>query len=100
MLWIKNKTILNTTQWYAGAGEPNVDYVDYVVYEPSIMFDWILERRRNTDSVYQPLNDGDVPGLIVDVSKIFPDTTKPIFRERLTPNIFVEKYLEKISAAE
>lgn len=97
---VKVKTIKRTDKWFEDKGEANVDYVKHMLYEPSIMFDWILERRQNPDSVYQPLNDGDVPGLIVDVSKILPDTTKPIFRERLTPNIFVEKYLEKISATE
>ena len=97
---VKVKTIKRTSEWFEDKGVANVDYVKHMLYEPSIMFDWILERRQNPDSVYQPLNDGDVPGLIVDVSKILPDTTKPIFRERLTPNIFVEKYLEKISALE
>jgi hypothetical protein len=97
---IRVKTIKRTDKWFRNDGVANVDYVRHLLYEPSIMFDWILERREMTDSIYKPFDDGTVPGLIVDMTHVVPDTTKPIFTERITPNIFVEKYMEKINAAE
>lgn len=97
---VRVKTIKRTEKWFRNDGVANVDYVRHLLYEPSIMFDWILERRAMSDSIYKPFNDGNVPGLIVDMTHVVPDTAKPIFTERISPNIFVEKYMEKINAAE
>lgn len=97
---VKVRTIKRTNKWFEDEGEINVDYVEHLLYEPSIMFDWIHNRRQKPDSVYHAINDGEVPGLIVDVTHILPDTTNPIFKKRTKPNIFVDKYIEKLKAAE
>ncbi len=94
---IKNKTIKRTKEWYNGNGIANVDFVKYFVYEPSIMFDWILKKRNLPDSVYMPVEENGIPGLLVDGSKIEIDENEPLFEERPEPNLFIDVYKKKIN---
>ena len=93
---IKNRTILKTTEWYTGDGKPNVDYSQYMVYEPSIMFDWIMKLRNQNDSVYKAFDDNGVPGLYIDVRNVQFDANEPLFMPRNEPNLFIEHYYKKI----
>lgn len=95
---IKIRTIKRTDSWYIGDGQPNVDYVEHLLYDPSIMFNWIEAKRMANDSVYLPINDGVVPGLMVDATHVQFNPERPIFRERTRPNLFIDKYFEKLKA--
>lgn len=96
---IKNKTIKRTKEWHNGNGIANVDFVKYFVYEPSIMFDWILKKRNLPDSVYMPVEENGIPGLLVDGSGIEFDENEPLFEERPEPNLFIDVYKKKINIA-
>lgn len=88
--------ILRTKTWYEGTGKPNVDYVNVQTYDPSMMFDWILQQRLRNDSAFVPVLLDDVPGLLVDcTTKPLPEE-KPYFVKRQAPNLFLDIYHKKI----
>lgn len=93
---VKYSTLRNTDNWYEGNGKANEDYVLYSVYEPSIMFDWVMNKRLNSGSELHPMEENGVPGLIVDMTNVQFDENEPFFMPRTEPNLFINHYLEKI----
>lgn len=88
--------ILRTKAWYEGTGKPNVDYVNVQTYDPSMMFDWILQQRFRNDSAFVPVLLDDVPGLLVDCTTKPLPAEKPYFVKRQAPNLFLDIYHKKI----
>lgn len=97
---IKDRTIRRTEKWHSGNGKRNVDFVEYFVYEPSIMFDWILKKRTQPDSVYTPQEDNGIPGLVVNGTEVDPAENESFFENRPEPNLFIEHYKKKITASQ
>lgn len=97
---VKYSTIRNTDKWYEGNGKINEDYVIYSVYEPSIMFDWVMNQRLNAGNEYKPIVENGVPGLLVDVTNVTFDESEPFFMPRTEPNLFINHYLEKINVSD
>ena len=97
---VKYSTIRKTDKWYEGNGEINEDYVVYSVYEPSIMFDWVMNKRLNSGSEYKPVEENGVPGLMLDVTQVTFDESEPFFMPRTEPNLFINHYLEKIKMSD
>ena len=94
---IKNKTIKRTKNWFTSDGINNIDYVNYFVYEPSIMFQWILDKRISTNEKYLPVDENGIPGLLVnEISKPINEN-EPLFVDRADSNIFISKFRKKIS---
>ncbi|MDD2285474.1 MAG: hypothetical protein PHQ11_08765 [Paludibacter sp.] len=94
---VKQSLIRKTDSWYEGEGEPNVDYVTYSVYEPSIMFDWIMDIRSKNGEEYIPVEENGIPGLMFDATKIDFDKNTPFFMERSEPNLFIDHYRKRIN---
>lgn len=94
---IKNRTIKRTTSWYAGNGSKNTDYVEYYVYDPSIMFDWIIAQHSNPDAGYDLVHEGIAPGLYKDARNIEFDPEEPIFMQRPDTNLFINHYYKRIN---
>lgn len=88
--------ILQSKTWYQGEGLPNVDYVNVQTYDPSNLFDWILERRTRKDSVYTAEELNGVPGLRVDCTGRILPAEKPFFVKRSEPNLFIDLYQKKM----
>lgn len=98
---IKNRTIKRTHSWYEGKGQHNTDYVDYFVYDPAIMFNWVLNKHEERDSSdYQLVHDNTVPGLYKDARNIEFDPQEPIFMQRPDTNLFIQHYYERINLQE
>lgn len=97
---VKDRTIRRTEKWHSGNGKRNVDFVEYFVYEPSIMFDWILKKRTQPDSVYTPQDDNGIPGLVVNGTEVDPAENESFFENRPEPNLFIEHYKKKITASQ
>ncbi len=93
---IKNRTIKKTNSWYVGNGKTNTDYISYFVYEPSIMFEWILNKRKSNDSKYYPTTENGAPGLLVDASSQQVNEDEPIFVERSESNPFIDYFYKKL----
>jgi len=96
---IKDRTIRKTQKWHSGNGKRNVDFVEYFVYEPSIMFDWIMKKRAQSDNVYTAHDENGIPGLLVNGTDITPDEREPFFENRPEPNLFIDYYKKKITAS-
>lgn len=97
---VKYSTLRSTDKWYEGNGKVNEDYVVYSVYEPSIMFDWVMKKRQEQDGEYNAVEENGVPGVVVDMSNVAFDETEPFFIPRTEPNLFINHYLEKIKLSE
>lgn len=92
---VKISTVKKTKSWHDGTGKVNVDYIPYKVYEPSIMFKWILKQRDAENTRFKPVEKDGVPGLYIDCKNVFVSDGDPLFMERTESNIFINKYLEK-----
>lgn len=97
---VKYSTLRSTDKWYEGKGKVNEDYVVYSVYEPSIMFDWVMKKRQEQDGEYNAVEENGVPGVMVDMSNVAFDENEPFFVPRTEPNLFINHYFEKIKLRE
>ncbi len=93
---IKNTTIKNTKSWFNKEGKVNEDYVKYLVYEPSIMFDWIMETKLVDRVGYVFVEEKGIPGVIIDKRDAVFDENEPLFLPRPEPNRFIDVYYKKI----
>ncbi len=92
---IKNSLIKKTTNWHDGLGTPNEDFVQYQIYEPSLMFDWILKQRNTPGSNYTLTEQMGAPGIYVDLSDKSVDTIAPVFKKREKEDLFINYYFKK-----
>lgn len=92
---IKNSAIKKTNMWYEGDGVPNVDYVYYQIYEPSIMFDWIKEKREQISTVFKNVENDGAPGLYVDCTRKTVNDSLPLLAKRTRPDKFIDYYFQK-----
>ncbi|HEY5508583.1 MAG TPA: hypothetical protein VIK29_07930 [Paludibacter sp.] len=83
-------TLSDTKSWYKGKGKENVDYVNFQIYEPSVMYDWILKQRNVPKANRKAIVADGVPGLFFDCRNISVDADEPFFIERPKPNFFIE----------
>lgn len=93
---IKTKAIMDKKEWFNPQnGTENVDYVNYFIYDPSLIFQWILNKREANDSIFQIHNESEVPGLYVDARQTKFDNNAPLFLKRQQANLFVDVYLKE-----
>ena len=95
---IKMGSIKKTKTWYTGAGIADIDYVDYKVFDPSLIFDWILKKRSQNDLYFQPCDENGLLGLVVDAQNMIIDPNEPVFTQRNDSNLFVKHYYRKLHA--
>lgn len=93
---IKVSTIKKTKSWFDKEGKANEDYVKYLVYEPSIMFDWIMKTKSVTREGYVFVEEHGIPGVIIDKRDAAFDENEPLFLPRPEPNKFIDVYYKKI----
>ncbi len=92
---IKNSLIKKTTNWHDGNGIPNEDFVQYQIYEPSLMFDWILKQRNTPGNNFILTEQMGAPGILVDISNKSVDTIAPVFKKREKEDLFINYYFKK-----
>ena len=97
---IKYSEINKTKEWYTGEGVENIDYVINRVYEPSVIFDWILKKREQGNSDMKPIEKYGAPGLWIDCRNIHVPENEPIFKERNEPSdLFIKHFQIKTNTA-
>jgi len=96
---IKYSLIRKTQEWYTGNGVENIDYVNNAVYDPSVIFNWIMSQRNNTTVNMEPIEKNGVPGLLFDGREIMISENEPIFFERKNPDIFIKRFQMKTNTA-
>ncbi|MFT3753602.1 MAG: hypothetical protein QM800_12260 [Paludibacter sp.] len=93
---ISLRKILKTKSWYVGAGMPDVDYVDFSIYDPSVIYGWIKTKRNQHDPEFVLDEENGIPGLVVDRRNLVCDPNEPIFLPRKDTNLFVKQYYRKL----
>jgi len=93
---VRVSTIKKTKSWFNKVGVANEDYVKYLVYEPSIMFDWIIETKSVARTGYEFVVEQGIPGVIIDKRDAVFDENEPLFIPRPEPNRFIDVYYKKL----
>jgi len=95
---VGSRMIKKTTCWPNGSGIVDVDYVPINIYDPSLIFDWIIQQRLlpNHDrfSGYSLSDEAIIPGLSADRRYVKISPGEPIFISRKDSNLFIRKYYE------
>ena len=95
---VKPRSIKKTEHWASADGIENTDYIKYDIYDPTTAFYWILEQREQKQpnpAGIRADSESTIPGLFLDKSSTFCDTTAPIIRKRPDNNFFVDFYRGK-----
>jgi len=102
---VKNKDIKRRKTWYGGSGTANVDYFPFFIYDPTLIYNWIMEQREilsNNDgtSISQPFTTaikkesrGTIPGLFMDARSVAVPVNDPVFKKRIEYSVFVDRFL-------
>lgn len=75
--------------WHDGSGKENVDYIPYSVYDPSLVFSWILNQRKLKETL-TPVENDNIPGLYYDARSIKISEFEPVFIKREKSTLFVD----------
>ena len=104
---VRRYKIEQVKKWHNGEGVEGVDYFEYKVYDPSLVYDWIIEKRKNyigsnpenqiKGKDYKPETINNIPGLYIDVSNISIPENEPVFLKRKKQSVFIDVYKKRIS---
>jgi len=89
------RKIRKTKSWYNCNGSENVEFVTNKLYEPTLIYNWILKKRAQHDCRFHAVDRNGVSGLLIDCRHILIDDNEPLFFQRKEPNLFVDEYLRK-----
>lgn len=96
---ISKKAIVRSNSWYAGNPDSVNNFVPFWIYDPSIIFDWVLKQRETHDNRgggnYHPIMENEIPGLISDRKYVKPSLSDPVFIKRTEPSVFIERFNRK-----
>lgn len=97
---VSSRKVKKTTCWHDGSGIEEVDFVPFSIYDPSLMYDWIMRQRALSGKFripgYFPVEESVIPGLSADRGDVKIGTEEPIFIQRKDSNLFIRKYYEQI----
>ena len=104
---VRRYKIEQVKKWHNGEGVEGVDFFEYKVYDPSLVYDWILEKRKNyigsnpenqiKSKDFQPKTVNNISGLSIDVSHISIPENEPVFLKRTKQSVFIDIYKKRIS---
>lgn len=97
---VKLREIRNTKEWSSGNGLENVDYVPFKIYDPSLIYNWIIKQRTSANSRFQHVVKNKIHGLFIDCRDVWVDEHSPVFITREKSNFFVDFYSEKLETIE
>jgi hypothetical protein len=90
---VKIRDVKKSESWHNGIGTANFDFVQYSIYDPSLIFNWILKKlsgsEKNTSLIYYDAKTHTTPHVYADLSGIEIDHKSPIFRPRYDENLFI-----------
>lgn len=97
---VSSRKIRKTTCWHDGSGIEEVDFVPFSIYDPSLMYDWIIQQRALSNKFRIPgyflTEESVIPGLSADRRYVRISVEEPIFIQRKDSNLFIREYLEKL----
>ncbi|MEA5005460.1 MAG: hypothetical protein VB022_03510 [Rikenellaceae bacterium] len=100
---IKNRDIKRQKAWDDGHGIMNVDFFPFFIYDPSLIYNWIIEQRDKylndsilSDRQFYPAvikkDRGDIPGLCIDARNVTAPVYEPIFIKRTDYSVFIDRF--------
>lgn len=91
---VKFSSIFKTKNWYNGEGKEGVDFVNYSVYDPGLIFNWINYKYLQNDTNFIPETENNMKGLVVDQSDVtFNDK---VIHQRKDTTFFAKFFYEKL----
>jgi hypothetical protein len=104
---VRRYKIDQAKKWHNGDGVEGVDYFEYNVYDPSLVYDWIINKRKNYNGSdpknqikgkdFHPGTINNIQGLTIDVSNISIPENEPVFLKRTKQSVFIDVYKKRIS---
>jgi len=92
------KDIKRTMQWHDDSGTLNVDYATHWVYDPSLIYNWVLDQLSGISNFseidYFDASTHQFPSLFANVTHVETDNTSPVFTRRDNDNIFIKHFLK------
>ncbi len=93
------KNISRANYWDTGTGKPNIDFVPFWIYDPTFVYNWILDQLNKIKlkeyGLYTDASTYRLPHLFADVRDFEPDTVSQIFTKRNDHNFFIEHFRKK-----
>ena len=93
---VQVKEIMKTNSWYESNGTPDIDFISYNVYEPSLMFEWVENKIKQKSLGYEIIEEDGVAGLLIDATNAVIDENEPLFLKNKNPNLFINYHIQKI----
>lgn len=102
---VKNSTIKRQTSWDDGLGIKNTDFFPFFIYDPSLIYNWIIEQRDKyvsdttlSGNRFSPAvikkDRGDIPGLYMDARNVQAPVSEPIFTKRDEYSVFIDRFIK------
>jgi hypothetical protein len=99
---VKFQEVKNAERWYEGQGLPNKDFVDFSIFDPSLLYKWInleLSKIIKNEITSNEKKLSVVPTLEMDYSDKQIDENAPIFTSRPEPHIFIDYFFSNRKSA-
>ncbi len=97
---VKNRTILQSDSWYDGNPDSTAAYVPFQIYDPNLIYDWIMKKRVEVSASlpgkYRADMEGSIPGLVSDRREVRPLPDDPVFYRRNVPSLFILPFYRKL----
>ncbi|MCO5261042.1 MAG: hypothetical protein M9916_12960, partial [Crocinitomicaceae bacterium] len=92
------KKIKKTKQWYNDNGQKNIDYIDFEIYDPNYMMNWVNKQMgSSTVHTYKLSDKVTIKGLTFDYRNSKPKASlEEIMIDRPEPCPFVKQYMEDL----
>ena len=92
------KEIKRTLKWHDGSGTPNLDYATHWIYDPSLIYNWVVDQLSGASDLsvteYVDASTPLYPRLFVDATHVETDYARPVFTHRDNENIFIKHFLK------
>lgn len=93
---VKLTDILGTKQWHSGQGIENADYVPFRIFEPTLIYNWIVSQTSGGNDagtgIYRIVSATDMPRLFADFSDSEGIFNAPVITSREDDNLFIRHF--------
>jgi hypothetical protein len=96
------KKLKSADSWHSGNGIEEIDYTHFEIYDPTLIYNWILAQVNQVPEArcpgYYPADDPQIPGLLSDRCSVAVDRFAPIFQIRPDTNLFIKYHYLKMDS--
>lgn len=100
-LKVNAKKLKTALSWHSGEGTAEMDYLPFEIYDPTLMYNWILAQLKQVPEEghpqYYPAKDSEIPGLISDRCFVTVNRFIPLFQNRPDTNLFIKHHYLKFN---